>query len=396
VQPEGNTRSDPAQLRQRGSSLRSACPRWFFDRDPGLLYSKETPVSLGKRSMKGRRMKEKRVGILMGGLGAEREVSLVSGEAVYAALQGRGYDVTRIFVDRDVDRVLRQEEIDVAFLALHGSYGEDGCIQGLLEWMDIPYTGPGVMESALAMDKLKSKEMFRLHNVPTPPYYALEASDLSGIEDLHGSFGFPAFVKPRRQGSSIGAGRADDLSELRERCEDALRFDASAIVERYIEGREIAIGILDGQALGAIEIVPKRGFYDYKAKYQSGHSEYHFPARLTATRYQNVLRIAERAARALGLMGAVRADMLVTERENEYVLEINTLPGMTENSLLPKIARGAGYEFSGLCEAILDRASLQNRRSTDAGRSLPSRIGPAPQPDIMRTTSVGETVARSD
>lgn len=340
-------------------------------------------------------MKEKRIGILMGGLGAEREVSLISGEAVFAALHGRGYDVTRIFVDRDVDRVLRQEEIEVAFLALHGSYGEDGCIQGMLEMMDIPYTGPGVMESALAMDKLKSKELFRLHNVPTPPYYALDARDLGDLEDLHGSFGFPAFVKPRRQGSSIGAGRADDLSALRERCEEALRFDTAAIVERHIEGREIAIAILDGQALGAIEIVPKRDFYDYKAKYQSGNSEYHFPARLSPTRYQNVLRIAERAANALGVTGAVRADMLVTERENEYVLEINTLPGMTENSLLPKIARGAGYEFAGLCEAILDRATLQNRRGTEPARPLPSRTVAVAQLESMRITSVGETAAPS-
>jgi D-alanine-D-alanine ligase len=331
----------------------------------------------------------------MGGLGAEREVSLVSGEAVFAALQGRGYDVTRIFVDRDVDRVLRQEEIDVAFLALHGSYGEDGCIQGMLEMMDIPYTGPGVMESALAMDKLKSKELFRLHNVPTPPYYALDARDLGELEELHGSFGFPAFVKPRRQGSSIGAGRADDLAALRERCEEALRFDTAAIVERHIEGREIAIAILDGKALGAIEIVPKREFYDYKAKYQSGNSEYHFPARLSPTRYQNVLRIAERAANALGVTGAVRADMLVTERENEYVLEINTLPGMTENSLLPKIARGAGYEFAGLCEAILDRATLQNRRGAETARTLPSRTLAVAQAEATRITSVGETAAPS-
>jgi D-alanine-D-alanine ligase len=310
-------------------------------------------------------MKDKRVGILMGGLSAEHEVSIASGEAIYSALTDRGYDATRIFVDRDVDQVLRQEEIDVAFVALHGSYGEDGCIQGLLEMQGIPYTGPGVTESALAMDKLKSKELFRLHNVPTPPYYALDAGELEALDDVHGPFGFPAFVKPRRQGSSIGAGRADDMAELRERCEDALRFDQTALVERHIEGREIAIGVLDGRALGAIEIVPKRDFYDYKAKYQQGQSEYHFPARLPATRYQNVLRIAERAVHALGAEGAVRVDMLVTEGENEYVLEVNTLPGMTPTSLLPKIARGAGYEFGDLCEAILQRASLKIRRNRD-------------------------------
>jgi D-alanine-D-alanine ligase len=315
-------------------------------------------------------MKDKRVGILMGGLSAEHEVSIASGEAIYGALSDRGYDATRVFVDRDVDQVLRQEEIDVAFLALHGSYGEDGCIQGLLEVLGIPYTGPGVSESALAMDKLKSKELFRLHNVPTPPYYALDAGEVEALEELHGPFGFPAFVKPRRQGSSIGAGRAGDMAELRERCEDAARFDRTVLVERYVEGREIAVGVLDGRALGAIEIVPRRGFYDYRAKYQQGQSDYHFPARLSATRYQNVLRIAERAVHALGAEGATRVDLLVTEGENEYVLEVNTLPGMTPTSLLPKIARGAGYEFADLCEAILQRASLKVRR--DAAVHAPS------------------------
>jgi D-alanine-D-alanine ligase len=314
-------------------------------------------------------MKDKRVGILMGGLSTEQAVSLASGEAIYAALTGRGYDATRIYVDRDVDQILRQEAIDVAFLALHGAYGEDGCVQGRLEVMDIPYTGPGVAESALAMDKLKSKELFRLYNVPTPPYYALTAADLEQLEDTHGSFGFPAFVKPRRQGSSIGAGRAEDMASLRERCEDALRFDRSAIVERFISGREIAVGILDGRALGAVEIEPKREFYVYKAKDQAGQTAYHLPPRLSATRTRNALRLAERAVAALGTEGAVRVDMLVTEGENEYVLEVNTLPGMTETSLLPKIAGAAGMAFGELCEAILARASLKNRPHAEQPRA---------------------------
>jgi D-alanine-D-alanine ligase len=337
-------------------------------------------------------MKHKRVGILMGGLSAEHEVSIASGEAIYAALAGRGYDATRIFVDRDVDRLLRQEEIDVAFIALHGSYGEDGCIQGLLEMLEIPYTGPGVTESALAMDKLKSKELFRLHNVPTPPYYALDATEIDGLDELHGSFGFPVFVKPRRQGSSIGAGRARDTAELRERCDEALRFDQTALVERWVDGREVAVGVLDGRALGAIEIVPKREFYDYKAKYQHGQSEYHFPARLPATRYQNVLRIAERAVQALGADDAVRVDLLVTEGENEYVLEVNTLPGMTPTSLLPKIASGAGYDFADLCEAILKRASLKVRRTGESARpqlAPPGEVTTPDAADAALTTSAG-------
>lgn len=308
-------------------------------------------------------MKTKRVGILMGGMSAEREVSLTTGDAIHEALAGRGYQVTKIFVDRDIDQVLRQNPIDVAFIALHGTFGEDGCIQGLLELMGIPYTGSGVAGSALAMDKLKSKQMFRLYNVPTPPYYCLPASRLDALEEVHSSFGFPAFVKPRGQGSSVGAGRADDMAQLRERCEHALQFDRHALVERYVAGREVQVGVLDGRALGAIEITPKAAFYDYKSKYQKGGSEYHFPARLTPTRYKGVLNLAERAVEAVGARGATRVDMLVTEGENEYALEVNTLPGMTRTSLLPKIAAGAGYDFADLCEAILQRATLDRTAS---------------------------------
>ncbi len=310
------------------------------------------------------RLSGKRIGVLLGGIGPEREISLKTGEAVATALEARGHDVVRIYVDRDVDQVLRQTPIDVAFLALHGSYGEDGCIQGMLEMMGIPYTGSGVLASALAMDKLKSKELFRLYNVPTAPYYTLECSGLEGdegmrhLEEAHGSFGFPVFVKPRRAGSSVGSARANDMAQLKAAVDDAARFDRSVLVERFVEGREITVAVLDGRALGAIEITPKGKFYDYKSKYQAGQSEYHFPARLAPTRYRGVLNLAERAHRALGCRGATRVDLLVTEGENEYVLEVNTLPGMTPTSLLPKIAEGAGFDFGSLCETILSGATL--------------------------------------
>lgn len=320
-------------------------------------------------------MKTKRVGILMGGISSEREVSLRSGEAIEEALRARGYNVVRILVDRDLDETLRKTPIDVAFLALHGTYGEDGCVQGLLEIRGIPYTGSSVMASALAMDKLKAKQLFRLHNVPTPPYYTVHAGQLETLEEVHGSFGFPAFVKPRCQGSSVGAGKASDMAELRRLCEEALKFDDYALVERFVAGREINVGLLDGRALGAIEIVPSGVFYDYKSKYQAGGSEYHFPARLSPTRYKGVLNLAERAVQALEVRGATRVDLLVTEGENEYVLEVNTLPGMTPTSLLPKIAQGAGYDFGDLCEQILSRARLHQRRPEDA-ESAPSVAAP--------------------
>jgi D-alanine-D-alanine ligase len=325
-------------------------------------------------------VKTQRVGILMGGMSSEREVSLRTGNAVFEALRERGHDVVKVIVDRDIDRVLRQTPIDVAFLALHGTYGEDGAIQGLLEIFGIPYTGSGVMASALAMDKLKSKQLFRLHNVPTPPYYTVTAEQLERLEEIHGSFGFPVFVKPRCQGSSVGAGRSNTPAELRARCEEALRFDDCALVERHISGKEINVGLLDGQALGAIEIVPKGAFYDYKSKYTAGGSEYFFPARLSPTRYKGVLNLAERAAQALDVRGATRVDLLVTEGENEYVLELNTLPGLTATSLLPKIAKGAGYDFPDLCEAILKRARLHLRRPEDAPELGGHEPGPASTP----------------
>ena len=315
-------------------------------------------------------MKTKRVGILMGGMSSERDISLSTGAAIGEALRARGHDVLLIEVDRDLDLVLRSTPIDVAFLALHGTYGEDGCVQGLLELRGIPYTGSSVMASALAMDKLKSKQLFQLYNVPTAPYYAVSERELARLETLHGPFGFPAFVKPRSQGSSVGAGKADDLASLRARCEDALRYDNFALIERFVAGREITVGVLDGRALGAIEIVPKVGFYDYANKYQAGKSEYHYPARLTPTRYKSVLALAERATEALEVSGAVRVDLLATEGENEYVLEVNTLPGMTPTSLLPKIARENGLDFAALCEAILERARVHQRRPEDIAQRV--------------------------
>lgn len=316
-----------------------------------------------------------RVGVLLGGVSAEREVSLRSGEAIVDALRSRGHEVTPLLVDRDIDRALRSTPMDVAFLALHGRYGEDGAIQGLLEWMGIPYTGSGVLASALAMDKLKAKELFRLHNVPTPPYYDLTGPIADAeLEDRHGSFGFPVMVKPRREGSSIGVSRADSLPELRAAVDLALRHDDGVLVERFIRAREVHVGVLHGRVLGAIEVVPRRPFFDYQTKVQKGLAEYFFPARLAPTRYQGVLRLAERAHHALGCAGATRVNVLVTEGENEYVLEVNTLPGMTPNSILPKIAAGAGLDFATLCEQMLQGARLhtQTGRAVSVAASAPS------------------------
>lgn len=306
-------------------------------------------------------MKAKRIGVIMGGTSAERDVSLRSGAAVAHALEEAGREVVRLEISEHTDLLatFQHAQLDAAFLALHGRLGEDGCVQGLLELLGIPYTGSGVLASALAMDKLKSKELFRLHNIPTPPYYVFGPGDsLADIAEIHGSFGFPVIVKPRREGSSVGVSRANDLAELARAVELAAAHDGSVLVERFITGREVAVGVLDGRVLGAIEIAPKSGLYDYEAKYTPGCTEYFMPARLPATRYRGILNLAEHAAHVLEASGAVRVDLIVTEGQNEYVLEVNTLPGMTPTSLLPKIASAAGFSFPELCEAIVDRAAL--------------------------------------
>ena len=327
-------------------------------------------------------MKEARVGVLIGGLSAEREVSLKTGEGVARALEGLGYDIARIVFGPDtrgIDQLVREAGIDVAFLGLHGRGGEDGCVQGLLELLGVPYTGSSVLASALAMDKLKAKEMFRLHNVPTPPYYVATRADLDELEEMHGSFGFPAIVKPRREGSSVGLTKAANMAELSDAIERALAFDEHALVERFVKATEVHVGVLAGRVLGAIEVVPRDGLYDYRAKYTVGMTEYIAPPRLPATRLRGVMNLAERAARALGCAGACRVDLLVTEGENEYVLEVNTLPGMTPTSLLPKIATGAGLDYPSLCEAILEGAALHAglpgtaERATAAQRRAPQR-----------------------
>jgi D-alanine-D-alanine ligase len=321
----------------------------------------------------------RKIGVLLGGLSGERDISLRTGEAILNALRGKGYDATGIFVDRDIDLVLRQTHIDVAFLALHGRYGEDGCVQGLLEVLGIPYTGSSVLASALAMNKAKAKEIFRLHNLPTAPSYLSEADSGEDIIDNHGSFGFPVVVKPVGEGSSLGVRIARDELELEAAIEEALRFDDDVLVERFIEGKEISVAVLDGKPVGAIEIAPRRGFYDFHNKYTSGRSDYHFPPRISPERYRSVLRLASLAHDALGCDGATRVDLIASERGNEVLLEVNTLPGLTPTSLLPRIAHGAGMSYDDLVEEILKGARLRahghrrDRRAVQVDFSGPER-----------------------
>jgi D-alanine-D-alanine ligase len=303
----------------------------------------------------------KRIGVLLGGASSERDISMKTGEAVLRALTSRGYEAVAVPVTRDVARQVQEAAIDVAFLALHGKYGEDGCVQGVLELLGIPYTGSDVLASALAMNKVKAKEIFRLHNLPTPSYYVVRQEELAAVEETHGGFGFPAVVKPCSEGSSVGVSIVRDLAGLTPALQDALAYDAEVLVERYVQGMEVSVAVLDGKALGAVEIVPSRGFYDYKAKYEKGQTEYFIPPRVSATRYANLLTLAEKAHAALGCRGVTRVDLRVNDRGNEYLLEVNTLPGMTATSLVPKIAEKVGFGFEDLCERILLGAQLYGR-----------------------------------
>jgi D-alanine-D-alanine ligase len=315
-------------------------------------------------------MQSRRIGVLMGGLSSEREVSLRTGEAVLAALQDRGHDVTPIYVDRDVDVALRQERIDIAFIALHGRWGEDGCIQGLLETLGIPYTGSDVLASALAMHKGKAKELFRLHNLPTPAYYTLRVDDATDLMGVHGDFGFPCVVKPIREGSSVGIGICKSPDELAAAVERAFCFDNEILVERFITGKEVSVAVLEDRAIGAVEIAPRSGFYDYGNKYTKGATDYFVPPRLSPERYRGVLAQALRAHLALDCRGATRVDMIVSDSGNEFILEVNTVPGLTPTSLLPKIADTAGISFGELCEMMLAGASLSTRRGRGERRVI--------------------------
>lgn len=340
-------------------------------------------------------MEAVRVGVVMGGTSNEREVSLRSGQAVIAALEDLGHDVVGIDLASGMDALslLSEAEMDVAFLALHGKHGEDGCVQGVLEMLGIPYTGSGLLSSALCMDKLKAKELMRLHNILTPPYYVVERAFASDVDELHGSFGFPVVVKPRREGSSVGVALANNLSELSQALETALLFDDSILVERFVRGAEVAVAVLDGRVLGAIEIAPASELYDYNAKYESKETQYFLPARISETRLKGVLNLAHRAIEALDVRGAARVDMIVTESSNEYVLETNTLPGMTESSLLPKIAAQAGYDFPALCQSILDCARLDSGMGM---RTVAQAVSLFSEPSVWEEAAAQEAEFASD
>jgi D-alanine-D-alanine ligase len=305
-------------------------------------------------------LKRKRVGVLMGGLSVEREVSLRTGAAVASGLRSLGYQVVEVDAQKDLAARLVQERLDVAFIALHGRYGEDGTVQGLLESMFIPYTGSGVLASSVGMEKVFAKQIFAAHGIPTPRHVAFRDGKTACAAVAKLPFEFPVVIKPSREGSSVGVHICRTSDQFQQAALDASRYAGLVMVEQYIKGREVQGAVLDDEALGAIEIIPAREFYDYQAKYQpESGTRYVFPAPLPEKLYARVNQLCLEAHRALGCSGATRSDVMVSADGEVFLLEVNTLPGMTATSLLPKIAAGRGIDFPTLCERLLLGASLK-------------------------------------
>lgn len=306
----------------------------------------------------------------MGGTSSEREVSLRSGKAIYDALKEMGYDAVAIDVGKDVVDVIRKEGIGVAFIALHGGWGENGAIQGLLEIMEISYTGSGILASALAMDKVASRKIFEQHGLKVPSYIVLDKKDFR-LKTQDSRLKTPLVIKPSSEGSSIGVSIVYKIEELGEAIEKAFWYDDRVIMEDFIDGKEIHVGILGDRALGAIEVRPKQGFYSYEAKYTQGLTDYIYPPELNDREYNESLEAGLKAHIALGCDGATRVDLRVDKKGIPYILEVNTLPGMTATSLLPKIAKGAGIDFNELIEKILELALKKgSNRIRDASKKI--------------------------
>lgn len=292
-----------------------------------------------------------RVAVLFGGKSAERAVSLKSGAAVLEALQSAGVDAFGIDVGDDFLQRLTSERIDRAFIVLHGRGGEDGSMQGLLECAGIPYTGSGILASALAMDKLRTKRVWLSLGLPTPNHAVLasEADCRAAAAEL----GFPLIVKPAHEGSSIGMAKVADVDALVKAWKDASQYDSQVLVEQWIAGPEFTVAMLRGQVLPPIGLGTPHTFYDYDAKYLANDTQYRIPCGLSAEKEAELKELTARACEAVGTQGWARADVMQDASGQFWLLEVNTVPGMTDHSLVPMAARAAGLDFQQLVLAIL-------------------------------------------
>lgn len=304
-------------------------------------------------------MKKEKITVLMGGMSAEREVSLDSGEACAKALMELGFDVTSLDAKDDFIEKLIKNKPDKVFNALHGKFGEDGSIQGLLEHLKIPYTHSGILSSAIAMDKLTSKKIFKEAKINTPEYLVVK-----NLEDFKNSkIGYPCVIKPNDEGSSVGVYIFNESKKSNEDTVTSLLKKYNfLILEKYIPGREIQVAVMGSKALGAIEIIPTRSFYDYEAKYSSSAKTKHIiPVSMNEMDYKKILDVALQAHNTLGCRGVTRSDFRYNESDKDnkiYILEVNTQPGMTNLSLVPEIANYYGISFNELVKWIINDASI--------------------------------------
>jgi len=311
----------------------------------------------------------RRIGVLMGGTSAERAISLKTGRAVFQSLKRQGFHVVAIDAAKPLPAALHKRKINFAYIALHGTGGEDGWVQGLLEWMKIPYTGSGVLASAIAMDKVACKRLFDAEKLPTAHWYSLKTpgplppsaiTSRSHPSSCKGGMtcrlDFPVVVKPASQGSAVGISIVQRASDWPKALMAAFRYDDTVLVEKFLQGPEITVGVLGMEALPIIEILPQhdRPFYDFHAKYAPGGSRHIFPARIPAAAARRSTELALAACRALGTRGAARVDLIIDRRRGPCLLEVNTIPGMTETSLLPEAARAAGINFDALVLKIAE------------------------------------------
>ena len=302
-----------------------------------------------------------KVAVLLGGVSAERDVSLVSGAAVLKALQEKGVDAHAIDANPDNIGELKAQGFDRAFVVLHGRWGEDGVVQGALEAVGMPYTGSGVLGSALAMDKVRSKQIWQSLGLPTAAYRVLKSEqDLDGlIEEL----GLPLFLKPAREGSSVGIGKVSNQQDLLSVYRQAAQVGDDVLAEQFIGGAELTVGILNGQALPTVRMSTENEFYDYEAKYQSNDTQYFCPAGLPDEKENEIRELALKAFNALGCKGWGRVDVMLSVDGEPLLLETNTVPGMTDHSLVPMAAKATGLSFADLVVQIL-RTSASDETTT--------------------------------
>lgn len=309
------------------------------------------------------------VGVLLGGCSSEREISFKSGRAVLEALRSAGCRVSAIELNQcDEETVLgllRQSKIDVAFIALHGAFGEDGAVQQILEKAGIPYTGSDAKTSRITINKVLTQKRLQQRGIPIPRHIVVNGTDGISSPEILGHLPVPLVVKPACEGSSIGVTILQSADQLPEAIRLASRYGEQILIEQYISGRELTVGILDGEALPVIEIIPGHSFFDFEAKYQKGLTKYVVPAEITDTVRQKVQQVAVEAYRTLGCRDLARIDVMLDAEDQPFVLEANTIPGFTETSLLPKAARQVGIDFPELCLRIVAMAS--SRRHPEAG-----------------------------